>query len=110
MTNDADVLDAINVSKYPDGQEVSLEAVFGNSMTFDGFRVVSSAKAFMQVGRNKPPSRHHRLCFIFFFFFRFEKSGDRTIPVAGVIFGPQKKSKGVTLTSPRKTRKIYGAI
>ncbi|CBN79522.1 similar to Patched domain-containing protein 3 [Ectocarpus siliculosus] len=48
-TSDADVLAAINMDTYPDGQAVSLEAVFGNSLTYDatGSSVVS-AGVFMQ--------------------------------------------------------------
>lgn len=50
VTSDADVLAAINVESYPDGQAVSHEAVFGNSLTYDatGTSVVS-ASVFMQV-------------------------------------------------------------
>ncbi|CAN0213748.1 unnamed protein product, partial [Ectocarpus sp. 6 AP-2014] len=49
VTSDADVLAAINVETYPDGQAVSLGAVFGNSWTYDatGSSVVS-AGVFMQ--------------------------------------------------------------
>ncbi|CAM9765761.1 unnamed protein product, partial [Scytosiphon promiscuus] len=49
VTGDADVLAAINVDDYPDGQAVSLEAVFGNSVVYnDAASSVISAKVFMQ--------------------------------------------------------------
>ena len=48
--NDADVLAAINADRYPDGHEVVLEAMFGNSITFDESGNVSGARAMMQVG------------------------------------------------------------
>ncbi|CAN0119730.1 unnamed protein product, partial [Pylaiella littoralis] len=35
VTSDADVLAAISVSNFPDGQAVLLQAVFGNSLTYD---------------------------------------------------------------------------
>lgn len=50
VSNDADVLAAINADRYPDGQEVTLEAMFGNSLTFDESGKVSGARAMMQVG------------------------------------------------------------
>ena len=46
---DADVLAAVNEVFYPDGQVVSLEAVFGNSVTYDADGGVSGAKAMLQV-------------------------------------------------------------
>lgn len=54
VTTDADVLSAINVEVYPDGQEVSLEAVFGNSITYDASGAVSGARAMTQVRSNSP--------------------------------------------------------
>ena len=50
VSSDADVLAAVNVASYPDGQEVNLEAVFGNSITFDDSGDVSAARATTQVG------------------------------------------------------------
>ena len=44
------MLAAVNVASYPDGQEVNLEAVFGNSITFDDSGDVSAARATTQVG------------------------------------------------------------
>jgi len=49
VTNDADVLAAVDVSHYPDGQAVSLESVFGNSLNYDDAGRVVSASIFMQV-------------------------------------------------------------
>ena len=52
VTTDADVLAAVDVQVYPDGQAVLLESVFGNSLTYDSStgRVIS-AQVFMQVLR-----------------------------------------------------------
>lgn len=49
MSNDSDVLAAINAERFPDGQEVTLEAIFGNSLNFDEDGNVSGARAMMQV-------------------------------------------------------------
>lgn len=47
---DADVVAAVDVSQYPDGQPVLLESVFGNSLTYDDTTgSVVSANVFMQV-------------------------------------------------------------
>lgn len=46
---DADVLAAVDVTEYPDGQAVLLESVFGNSLVRSPAGSVASAKAFMQV-------------------------------------------------------------
>ena len=51
---DADVLAAVNVETFPDGQAVALEAIFGNSATFDAGGAVSGAEAFMQVEWCRP--------------------------------------------------------
>ena len=40
---------AVNVESFPDGQAVILEAIFGNSLTYDDSGDVSGAKAFIQV-------------------------------------------------------------
>lgn len=49
VTSDADILSAVNVQSYPDGQAVNLAAVFGNSMTFDASGDVAGARAVVQV-------------------------------------------------------------
>ena len=49
MSSDADVLTAVNEVFFPDGQVISLEAVFGNSVTYDADGRVSGAKAMLQV-------------------------------------------------------------
>lgn len=49
VTNDADLLEAINVDVFPDGQKVSYEPVFGNSATFDDSGAIVSAVAMSQV-------------------------------------------------------------
>ena len=43
------MLAAVNAERFPDGQEVTLEAIFGNSITFDKFGNVTGARAMMQV-------------------------------------------------------------
>ena len=50
VSTDADVLAAVNVASYPDGQAVNLEAVFGTSITFDDAGDVTAARATTQVG------------------------------------------------------------
>lgn len=56
MTNDADVIEAINMETYPDGTSVSLEAVFGNTLEYNSTTGdVTSAGAMMQVGNRKVP-------------------------------------------------------
>lgn len=50
VSSDADVLAAVNVERYPDGQAVVLKAVFGNSLTYDDSGDVSGATALTQVG------------------------------------------------------------
>lgn len=50
MTNDAELLESINIDVFPDGQAVSFEAVFGNSATFDDSGAIVSAVAMTQVG------------------------------------------------------------
>ena len=49
MFNDSDVLAAINADRFPDGQEVALEPIFGNSVAFDETGNVVGARAMMQV-------------------------------------------------------------
>ena len=49
VTSDADVLATVNVDVFPDGGTVSLESIFGNSVTFDAYGDVSGAKAVRQV-------------------------------------------------------------
>lgn len=49
VRTDADILDAINVVNFPDGQPVALEAIFGDTITFDSDGAVSRAEAFSQV-------------------------------------------------------------
>ena len=49
VETDADILAAIDVKVFPDGQAVSLEAIFGNSASFDEDGALSGAEAFMQV-------------------------------------------------------------
>ena len=49
METDADVLAAIDVNVFPDGQAVAREAIFGNSASFDDNGALSGAEAFMQV-------------------------------------------------------------
>ena len=51
---DADILAAINVKTFPDGQAVALEAIFGDSATFDAGGAVSGTEAFMQVEWCRP--------------------------------------------------------
>lgn len=66
VTSDADVLAAISVSNFLDGQAVLLQAVFGNSLTYDdatGGAV--SARICMQVctsgrGQREEGSREQR--------------------------------------------------
>lgn len=48
VTSDLDVLAAINVDLFPDGATVSLDSIFGNSVTFDDSGDVSGAKAMLQ--------------------------------------------------------------
>ena len=54
MLNDADVLEAVNVDHFPDGQPVALAAIFGSSITYDeSSGAVSGARAMVQVGPNQ---------------------------------------------------------
>eukprot|EP00903_Cladosiphon_okamuranus_P010290 g9741.t1 len=49
VTTDADVLAAVGVPAYPDGQTVLLESVFGNSLAYNSATgSVASAQVFMQ--------------------------------------------------------------
>lgn len=48
VTNDAELLESINIDVFPDGQAVSFEAVFGNSATFDDSGAIVSAVAMTQ--------------------------------------------------------------
>ena len=53
VLNDADVLEAVNVDHFPDGQPVALAAIFGSSVTYDeSSGAVSGARAMVQVGPN----------------------------------------------------------
>lgn len=54
VSSDEDILAAINVDNFPDGQQVNLEAIFGNSLTYDADGAVSGARAMMQVGCDRP--------------------------------------------------------
>ncbi|CAM9122089.1 unnamed protein product, partial [Laminaria digitata] len=58
VSNDSDVLAAINAERFPDGQEVTLEAIFGNSLTFDEDGNVSGARAMMQTYEVHGEYRH----------------------------------------------------
>lgn len=49
VTNDEGLLASINVGVYPDGQAVNLEALFGNSMTFNDDGEVVEAAAMSEV-------------------------------------------------------------
>lgn len=49
MNNDADVLLAVNVARFPDGGAVSLAAIFGNSLTYDDDLAVTGARVMTQV-------------------------------------------------------------
>lgn len=49
MLSDTDVLAAVNAERFPDGQLVTLEAIFGNSITFDESGKIAGARAMMQV-------------------------------------------------------------
>lgn len=49
--SDIDVLEAINVEAYPDGEIVNLEAIFGNTLEYDSIGNVTSARAMTQVRR-----------------------------------------------------------
>lgn len=49
MTTDADVLAAVNVENFPDGEAVILEAMFGNSATYNSSGAVTGATAMLQV-------------------------------------------------------------
>ena len=51
MTSDADVLEAINVEAYPDGEIVNIEAIVGNTLEYDSMGNVTSARAMTQVRR-----------------------------------------------------------
>lgn len=50
MSDDADVLAAVNVANFPDGGPVGLEAIFGNSITYDNDGKAVAAGVMMQVG------------------------------------------------------------
>lgn len=51
MFNDADVLEAINVEVFPDGQAVNHQALFGNTIDFDLSGNITGARAMFQVRR-----------------------------------------------------------
>lgn len=48
MSDDTDLLNAINVDEFPDGQAVSFELIFGKSLTYEDGRIVA-AEAMSQV-------------------------------------------------------------
>lgn len=50
MSDDADVLAAVNVANFPDGAPVTLEAILGNSITYGDDGEVVAAEVMMQVG------------------------------------------------------------
>lgn len=50
MSDDADVLAAVNVANFPDGGPVVLEAILGNSITYDNDGKAVAAGVMMQVG------------------------------------------------------------
>ena len=50
VSTDADVLAAVNVASFPDGGPVGLEAILGNSITYDDDGKFVSAGVMMQVG------------------------------------------------------------
>ena len=49
VSSDADVIAAVNVESFPDGQAVILEAIFGSSLTYDDYGNLSGAAALVQV-------------------------------------------------------------
>lgn len=49
VTTDADVLTAVNIQYFRDGQAVSLDAMFGNSATYDSSGALTGARAMLQV-------------------------------------------------------------
>ena len=57
VVNDADVLEAINVETFPDGQAVNQQALFGNTIDFDHSGNIIAATAMFQVGHTQ--STHH---------------------------------------------------
>ena len=54
VETDADVLASIDVDVFPDGQAVSIEAIFGNSVMFDDTGALSGVEAFIQVEGRSP--------------------------------------------------------
>ncbi|CAN0030848.1 unnamed protein product, partial [Sphacelaria rigidula] len=48
VTNDADLLEAVNMEFYPDGQQVAPASLFGNSVVYDSEGAVVSAVAMAQ--------------------------------------------------------------
>lgn len=57
MTTDADVLAAINVEAFPDGLPVNQQALFGNTIEYDGSGDIVFARALFQVGVGAPSDR-----------------------------------------------------
>lgn len=49
VASDADVLEAINVDRFPDGGGVAHRAIFGNSIVYDGDGNITGARVMMQV-------------------------------------------------------------
>lgn len=49
VTNDADVLEAVNADNFPDGGGVAPAAIFGNSIVYDNDGKITAARVMMQV-------------------------------------------------------------
>ena len=49
VTDDADVLAAVNVAAFPDGQAVNQQALFGNTIEYDDDGNIAAARAMFQV-------------------------------------------------------------
>lgn len=45
VSSDEDVVQAVNAERFPDGQPVTLEAIFGTSITYDDEGRVEAASA-----------------------------------------------------------------
>lgn len=54
VSNDADVLEAVNVAQFPDGRGVAPAAIFGNSVVYDEGGRITAARVMMQVRRACP--------------------------------------------------------
>lgn len=49
MADDSDLLAALNVDEFPDGQEVNLDSFFGSSITYNEDGDIVEAAAMTQV-------------------------------------------------------------